>query len=161
MKKTLLSILGLIIVALCDVNSQSKEIFLGDTLVIIERLTLTEADDRKVERIRSAQSDNKVSANWNVDDFRTRDRRLEDDYKRIVAGLKKKGIKYKELTEKEFKEHLASRNNKVVYLTSDYSVREEKEKHLIITRTFKLVTADKKVLLDEPAKAILKQVHGT
>jgi hypothetical protein len=161
MKKILLSILGLMIVGLCDVNSQSKEIILGDTLVIIERLTLTEADDRKVEKIRSAQADNKVSDNWNFDDFRTRDKRLEDDYKRIVAGLKKKGIKYKELTQKEFNEHLTSGDDKVVYLTNDYSVREEKNKYLIITMTFKLLTADKKLLLDEPAKGILKQLRGT
>jgi hypothetical protein len=161
MKKILFSFLGLMTIGLCDLRAQSKEIILGDTLVVIERLTLTEADDRKVERIRSAQADNKVTDNWNVDDFRTRDKRLEADYKRIVAGLKKKGIKYKELTQKEFKEHLTSGEDKVVYLTTDYSVREEKTKYLIITMTFKLLTAGKKLLLDEPAKGIVKQARGT
>ncbi len=161
MKKILFPFLGLMTIGLCDLSAQSKEIMLGDTLVLIERLTLTEADDRKVERIKSAQADNKVSENWNVSDFRTRDKRLEDDYKRIVAGLKKKGIKYKELTQKEFKEHLTSGDDKVVYLTADYSVREEKKKYLIITMTFKLLTAEKKILLDEPAKGIVKQVRGT
>jgi hypothetical protein len=160
MKKVLFSILGLM-AGLCDLRSQSKEIILGDTLVIIERLTLTEADDRKVERIRSAQTDNKISDNWNVDDFRTRDKRLEDDYKRIIAGLKNKGIKYRELPQKGFNEHFASGDDKVVYLRTDYSVREEKKRYLIVTMTFKLLTADKKLLLDESAKGILKQVRGT
>lgn len=160
MRGILLSILGLIIVGLCDVNSQSKEVFIGDALVIIERLTLTEADDRKVERIKSAQAGNKVSDNWNVDDFRTRNKGLENDYKRIVDGLEKKGIKYKELTQEEFEEHLTSEDDKVVYLTNDYSVREEKNNYLIITMTFKLLAADRKLLLDGSAKEILKQIRG-
>ena len=159
MMKVLLSISGLIMIGLCEATAQSKEIDLGDTEVIIERLTLTEADERKVERIKSAQADNKVSDDWKVDDFRTLDKQLEKDYDKIVAGLKKKGIKYKELTKKEFEEHLTSSAEKAVYLTNDYSVREEKNL-LIITMTFRLLTGDKKLLLDESAKGILKQIIG-
>ena len=160
MKEILVSILALTTIGLCDGKSQSKDIDLGDTVVIIERLTLAEADDRKIERIRLAQTENKVSDDWRVDDFRTRDKRLEKDYDKIVAGLKKKGIKYKELTKQEFKEHKISGAEKVVYLTNDYSVREEKNL-LVITMTFKLLTADKKLLLDESAKGILRQISGT
>lgn len=159
MKKFLFSILAVMIVGLCDVRSQYKYVVLGDTSIVIERLTQTEADNRKAERIRSAQADNSVSNNWNVDDFRTRDKRLEEDYKRIVAGLKKKGINYKELTQKEFREHLTSGDDKVVYLTTDYSVREDRKKYLTITMSFRLLTADKKLLLHESAKGILKQVR--
>ena len=156
--KILFSILGLMTLGLCDVRSQSKEINLDDTEVIIERLTLTQADDKKIEKIRLAQADNKVSDNWRVEDFRTQDKRLEKDYDRIVAGLKKKGIKCKELTQKEFSQHLTSGTNKVVYLTNDYAVREDKN-NLIIIMTFKLLSADKNVLLDESSKGILKQIR--
>jgi hypothetical protein len=160
MKKILLTILGLLTIGLCDLKSQAKDIDLTDTVVIIERLTLTEADDRKVDRIKSAQADSKVSDNWRVEDFRTQDKRLENDYQTLIKGLKRKGITFKELTQKEFNEHLISGPKKIVYLTSDYSVREEKN-NLVITRTFKLLTADKELLLDESANGILKKVSGT
>ena len=160
MGKTLLTILGLLVVGLVDLKSQTKKIHLGDTVVIIERLTSTEADNRKIDRIRLAQADNKVSNDWQVDDFRTQERGLEKDYKKIIEGLKKKGIKFKELTQKEFSQHLTSGARDVVYLTNDYSVREEKNL-LIITMTFKLLTADNKLLLDDSAKGILKQISGT
>ena len=147
-------------VGLCDLRSQTKQIDLGDIVVIIERLTSTEANNRKVDRIKSAQADGKVSDDWRVDDFRTQNNGLEKDYERIIAGLKKKDIKYKELTQNEFNQHLTSGANKFVYLTNDYSVREEKN-HLIVTMTFKLVAADKKVLIDDSAKGLLKQIRGT
>jgi len=160
MKKTLVSILGLIIIGLCESNSQSKEFILGDTLVIIERLTSKEADERRVDRIKAAQSDNKVSDYWRPDNFRINDKRLEKDYNRIVASLIKKGVKVKELTRNEFEAHLTFGDTKVVYLTTDYSVTQEK-KYLIITTSFKLLRSDKKVLLDESAKGIVKQISGT
>lgn len=121
---------------------------------------MTEANDRKVDRIKSAQADDKVSDDWRVDDFRTQNNGLENDYDRIIAGLKKKHITYKVLTQNEFNEHLTSGAKKVVYLTNDYSVKEEK-RFLIITMTFKLMTADKKVLIDDSAKGLLKQISGT
>ena len=160
MKKILLTSLGLITVGLCDLQSQANKIDLSDTVVIVEHLTLIEADDRKVDGIKSAQADGRVSTNWRVDDFRTQDQALEKDYEKIIAGLKKKGIKYKELTKKEFEEHRTSVAAKVAYLKNDYAVREEKN-FLIITMTFQLLTADKKILLDESAKGILKQISGT
>ena len=160
MRKTLLTILGLLAIGQFDVTSQAKEIRLGDTVVIIERLTLTEADDRTIERIRSAQANNEVSSDRRVDDFRTKGGRLEKDYERIINGFNKKGIKYKESNRKEFDEYLTSDNAKVVYLTNDYTGREEKHL-LIITMTFKLLSAEKRTLLNEPAKGILKQVSRT
>jgi len=160
MRKMLLIILTLVTIGMLNVKAQLKEIHLGDTLVVIERLTLTEADDKKVDRIKSAQADGIVSGSWKVDDFRKNDKRLEEDYERIISGLKKKGIKFKELNRQEFSNHLILGTEKVVYLINDYSVREEKN-FLIITRTFKLLTSDKKVLLDEPATGILKQISGT
>ena len=159
MRKILLTILGLLIVGLYDANSQSKEIHLGDTIVIIERLTLTEADNRKVERIQSAMADNGISENWDADGFRNQDKRLEKDYEKIIAGLNKKKIKFRELTQKEFMEHVTSGADKVVYLATDYSVREWKNV-LVVATTFKLSTADKKLLLDKSAKGILKQISG-
>ena len=160
MIKILFTILGIMTVGLCDLKSQTKHIDLGDTVMIIERLTLTEANDRKVDRIKSAQADDRVSDDWTVDDFRTQSKGLEKDYDRIITGLKKKNVKYKELTQNEFNQHLMSGAKKCVYLTNDYSVREEKN-HLIITMTFKLVTAEKKVLIDDSAKGLLKQIGGT
>src|SRR6188768_3910979 len=101
MRKTLLAILTLVTIGLFDLNGQIKEIHLGDTLVVIERLTLTEADDKKIERIKSAQADGTVSDSWRADDFRTSDKRLEKDYAKVITGLKKKGIKFKELNRQE------------------------------------------------------------
>jgi hypothetical protein len=160
MKKVLFAILGLITIGLCDLTAQSKEIKLGDTVVIIERLSETEAEDRRIERIRVAQADNKVSESWRVGDFRFHDKTLRKDYDKLVSGFKKKGIKYKELTQDDFEAHSKSGDDKVVYLTTDYSIREEK-KYLISIRTFKLLTADKKLLLDDSAKGILKRISGT
>jgi hypothetical protein len=160
MKTILLTLLGLSTIGLIDLNAQLKEIHLGDTLVVIERLTLSDADDKKVDRIRSAQADKKVSDSWRVDDLRTKDRRLEKDYDKIAKGLKEKGIKFKELNRQEFKEYLNSEtDNKVFYLTNNYSVREEKN-FLIITMTFQLLSTDKAILLDDAAKGILKQISG-
>lgn len=160
MKKILFTILGLIIIGVCDVKSQVRKIHLRDTIIIIERLTLTEAGDRVVDRIKSAQLANMVSTGWRADDFGTSDKRLEKDYERIIAGLKKKGIKFKVLTTSEFNDHWNARTESAVYLTIDFTVREEKNL-LVITRTFRLLTADKKLLLDEPAKGILMQVSGS
>ena len=103
--------------------------------------------------------DNRISDNWDADGFRNQDKRLEKDYERIKAGLKKKGINFKELTQKEFKEHFTSGADKVVYLTTDYTVMEWKGV-LVVTTTFKLLTVDEKTLLDESAKGILKHISG-
>jgi hypothetical protein len=138
-----------------------KEIHLGDTLVVVERLTLSEADDKNIDLILTAQTEKMLSHRCRVHDFRTKDKRLEKDYARIVKGLKEKGIKFKELGSQEFNEYLKSgTDKKVFYLTNDYSVREEKN-FLIVTMTFQLLSTDKTILLDDAAKGILKQVSRT
>lgn len=154
MRKNLLAVLLFLALGLGDAKSQTKEFTPDDTTVIIERLTILEADDRKVERIEYALAENRISNKWDVEGFRNKDSRLLKDYEKIAAGLKKQGVRFKELTQKEFSE-LKSEQNRVVYLITDYSVKEWKNV-LIVTTTFKLFSSDKHLILDESAKGILK-----
>ena len=119
---------------------------------------MSEADDRKVDRLRTAQADSLISSDWNFDDFRTKDKRLTRDYQVLERGFRKKGIKFKELNQLEFRQHLnAGADVDVFYLTNDYAIKEEKH-FLIVTRTFKLSTLDTTIFINTSAKEILRQI---
>jgi hypothetical protein len=157
MKKIILMFLCCLVIGVCDVKSQVNEVILGDGIIVLEKLSSSQSDDLKVKVLRTAQKEGKISNTWKVGDFRTGDRRLQKDYVTIENGLKKRGKRFKELNQPDFAAHLNELDPATFYLTTDYSVREDGN-FLVITRTFKLFTADTVILSNESAKGILKCV---
>ena len=156
-RTALLTTFGLISFGLFNAKAQSKKIDVGDAVVFIEHLTSSKANDRKVARINSAKAENKITQNWNADDFKTNNKQLEKDYEIIKRGLTKKGIEFKEIDENNFNASIPKNDNKILFITIDYSVSGEK-RFLVITTWFQLRSAKKDILLEDAAKGILMQI---
>ena len=142
-----------------DASSQANELRLEkERMFIMEKLSVSEAVERKIEKIKSTLANNLISSNWNAEDFRTQDEQLDPDYKTIRKGLLQKGMRFKELNQSDFSKHLMEdTEGDVFYLMLLYEVKEENNM-LMITRTFIVLTADTILLVNESASGLLRQI---
>jgi hypothetical protein len=127
-------------------------------LIIIERLLYSEALEREAAKIREAQINDKVSSSWKVSSSVSDEKRLDKDYEKIIAGLKKIGVKYKVVNTNEFKNEINVQSQNTYYLIRDFAVRQD-GKYLIIDQSFKLLNPKNEVLMEEQPSGIIKLIQ--
>lgn len=127
-------------------------------IIIIEKLLYSEALEREAANIKEAQINNKISSSWKVSGSSIDEKRLNKDYEKIIAGLKKIGVKYKIVNTNEFKNAINVQAQNTYCLIRDFVVRQDGN-YLVIDQSFKLLNSKNEILMDEPPSGIIKLIE--